>query len=517
MCKIKKIRQFLLLISVIFLSSCTIYDLNDSRETSTSETPSDESLTPRSYGETYGAHYLKATGTQKILVIPVTINGYEDNATPSVLSDIQKTFSGNAGDTGWQSLKSFYSTSSFGKLSLNITIASSWYACGFTAAQITAKNLSSNTAEGVTFVLDNAIAWYKRTYNTNCRDFDQDGDGYIDGVWLVYSAPDYSQVASLGSTFWAFTTWDGNNASVSSPTANSFCWASYDFMYEGYGTSKVDAHTFIHETGHMMGLEDYYSTNKKEFSAPMGCLDMMDYNILDHDAYSKFAFGWVTPYKINAAGTLTLRPSESSGDCAIIPTSGGFNGSAFDEYMMIEYYTPTGLNESDSQSRYEGKYPLGFTDSGVRVYHVDSRLCVITETTSGGTDSYSYGPYTDSIVSESTYTTAKGTILANSNTYGDDYMNTIKSPSLIQEMDCTDKRNFAKVSDSTNAATFNKTDYIADNGTLFGNGTSFSLSSYKDSFLYGSSGRMNDGTTLPFKVSFSNESSSGVTLTVESA
>jgi M6 family metalloprotease-like protein len=515
--------------SLIILSGCTIYDLKHSTG-STTDASSDAtssvadsysnssdysevstSLTTRSYGETLGANYLQTTGTQKILVIPVTIKGYENHATSTVLSDIKKTFTGNASDTGWQSLKSFYAASSFGKLSLDITV-SDWYASPLSPSQISAST-SDNDSAGVQSLLNGAISWYKSTYNTKCLEFDQDSDGYIDGVWLVYSAPDYSLVKSLGDTFWAFTTWADNDPSGSSPTANTYCWASYDFMYEGYGTSQVDAHTFIHETGHMMGLEDYYSYDSgTHFSAPMGCVDMMDYNIIDHDAYSKFAYGWVNPYKIDHAGTLTLRPSESTGDCAIIPTSGGWNGNAFDEYMMIEYYTPTGLNESDSESNYEGTYPLGFTENGVRIYHVDSRLCVITESISNNSYSFSYGPYTDSIVSSST----KGTLLANSNTYGDDYLDTTKSPVLIQEMDCTSKRNFAKISDSTSQS-FSGSYYIATDSTLFQNGDSFSLSSYKASFPYGSSNLMNDGNALPFKVSFSNETSSGVTLTVEAA
>jgi M6 family metalloprotease-like protein len=529
---------------LIILSGCTIYDLRTSAGTSsntivstprtssaegssvvasvasstTSENSSDysevsTSLTTRSYGESLGANYLQTTGTQKILVIPVTIKGYESHATSTVLSDIKKTFTGNASDTGWQSLKSFYAASSYGKLSLDITV-SDWYACGLTAAQITAKNSSSESSEGPQYVLDNAVQWYKTTYSTNCKSFDQDDDGYIDGVWLVYSAPDYSQVSSLGDTFWAFTTWTDNSdqPNTSSPIADTYCWASYDFMYEGYGTSQVDAHTFIHETGHMMGLEDYYSykdSTDDAFSAPMGCIDMMDYNIIDHNAYSKFAYGWVNPYKIDHAGTLTLRPSESTGDCAIIPTSGGWNGNAFDEYMMIEYYTPTGLNESDSESNYEGKYPLGFTENGVRIYHVDSRLCVISVSGSN----YTYGPYTNSIVSSST----KGTLLANSNTYGEDYMDTIKSPALLQEMDCTGKRNFALTENSLPQGTKASDYYIADDSTLFQDGNSFSFSSYKASFPYGSSNLMNDESTLPFKVSFSNETSSGVTVTIEAA
>lgn len=522
-------------IAAMLLSGCTLYTLfgssgptaSDSLAGSTSGISSasmslsgetslegDYEKHPTSYksrdwGESVGLNYLPSTGTQKLLVIPVVIKDYASNATADKRSDIIKTFSGEASETGWQSLRSFYAASSFGKLNLDVTV-SDWYALGLTTSQIVAKNDPNGTgAEGVEYVVNQAVAWYKANNSSTFAQFDGDGDGYLDGVWIVYSAPDYSVVTSLDSTFWAFTSWTSNYPSLSSPTANTYGWASYDFMYEGYGTSAVDAHTFIHETGHMLGLDDYYSYSDDHLSAPMGCIDMMDYNIIDHNAYSKFALGWVEPYLIDHAGTLTLRPSEETGDCAIIPTAGGWNGHAFDEYIMIEYYTPTGLNEKDASENYAGKYPKGFSRNGIRIYHVDSRLCKISVNGS----SYTYGPYIDSVVSSNT----TGTLVANSNTYGYGYMDAANyHPSLIQEMDCQKKRNFAKTVDNSKGAydaTF-ATLYLADDTSLFTSGTSFSLSSYSSSFIYGSSGKMNDGTSLPYKLDFSGGTSAGITVAV---
>ena len=44
-----------------------------------------------------------------------------------------------------------------------------------------------------------------------------------------------------------------------------------------------------------------------------------------------------------------------------------------DEYLLIEYYTPTGLNELDAKNKYDSR-PIGFSKSGIKIYHVDSRI-----------------------------------------------------------------------------------------------------------------------------------------------
>ncbi len=508
------------------LVGCTIFDfgLSTSLTSSSSDTSLYSSVNQgysvrgtafktRDVGESIVANYLPSTGSQKVLVIPVILSDYSQNATPGVHSRIVSAFSGNASATDWESVASFYEKSSYGKLHISFTVTD-WYPLGLTTSQIAAKNSSSSSAEGVQYVLDHALSWYRSQSHSSLTEFDQDKDGYLDGVWLIYSAPDYSVDSSLDTTFWAFTTWASEDANVTTPTPNTYCWASYDFMDEGYakGVSLLpDAHTFIHESGHMLGLEDYYSGNDTQFNAPMGCLDMMDYNISDHDAYSKFALGWIEPYILDHAGVLTLPPFESSGEAALIPTGQGWNGSAFDEYVMLEYYTPTGLNAKDATNRYSGTYPLGFSSSGVRVFHVDSRLIQLTL---AGNSSNSYGPYLDTVAN--TYNT--GTLLANSNTYGDGYLDA-KYPPLIQTMDYFKKRNFARRVDST-SSTFDAAAmayYIAGNDSLFPSGSSFSMAAYKDSFPYGSSSRMDDGSALLFQVAFSNETSAGVTLTVKAA
>jgi hypothetical protein len=152
----------------------------------------------------------------------------------------------------------------------------------------------------------------------------------------------------------------------------------------------VDAHTYIHETGHLLGLDDYYSYAPSEndysnpayrYFMPTGGLDMMDLNILDHDAWSKLALGWAKPYVVTSdlsfPLTLELEESQIQGDCLLIPAAGeDYNGTAFGEYLMLELYTPDGLNALDATTKYASayKYPQGFFIPGVKISHIDARI-----------------------------------------------------------------------------------------------------------------------------------------------
>jgi len=455
-----------------------------------------------------GDYQLPSTGEQNILVIPVELSDYTSVCTDKTRQDIYGTFFGNTADTGWESLASFYAKSSYGQLTINGTV-SGWYDCGYSTSSLAKLTSSDQNYDPTWTILEGAVNWYEKTYNTNCSEFDNDSDGLIDGVWLVYSAPHYSAVNGLDSDlFWAYTFSDYSVESVTSTRVGyDYCWASYDFMYEGYGSSSLDAHTYIHETGHLLGLDDYYASSTIKGTtnyAPMAGVDMMDYNIIDHDAFTKFALGWIHPFVVTGATEITLKPSATSGEAILLPTSDGWNGSAFDEYMLLEYYTPEVNNKSDSESAYANG-TRGFTVNGIRIYHVDARMARITA--SGGKHSYSY---TDQLVELSSN---EGTVVSHSN--GNARNSIDVNDRLIQEMDCTEKRNF-----DTEKNLLKNTEYVADNTTLFGEGSSFSVADYRNSFpnyWYNKSLTMNNGTAFNYSVSISSLTSSGVKVTISVA
>ena len=317
------------------------------------------------------------------LIIPLELTDYPFSGTQhggNFLTALNQIFNGDgAADTGyWESVSSFYRKSSMGKLDFNFEVAPI-YACGKSSADLNA--MSGGTGAIAATMVQEAITNYKATYgDASTQKFDNDGDGFIDGLWVVYSAPDYSHASSTIGTyknkdvFWAFCTDTTDfEANKDSPTLHSFGWASQDFMNEGAIAPKVDAHTFIHETGHLLSLPDYYSYDIQS-SSTSGCqggLAMMDLNIGDQDSFSKMALGWADPFVVTQDCVVTVHPNESTGDCVLLADN--WNGTPFDEYMLFDLQTPTGLNALDSSASYSSR-PLYFNKAGVRAYHVDARL-----------------------------------------------------------------------------------------------------------------------------------------------
>lgn len=335
-----------------------------------------------------------ALGTQNILVLPIEFTDYP--FSDSEIEDIKTLCAGEASDTKyWESLASYYEKSSYGKLDLQFTFADP-YNVDMTAKEYynvaTASTSYSNYEYGAARALKESVKAYKKANGTDStKKFDEDGDGYIDSAIMIYSAPE-SPSYDYYNFYWAFRYWDiwddnlggvndGPTPNLNSPTGYSYFWASLNFFYDGVSGGKghgVDAHTLIHEFGHMLGADDYYNAGANSSGEigyePSGCNVMMAYNIADHDAFNKLQYGWVDPSYVQGSCEVTLSSFEKTGDCVLIADDDGWNGTAFDEYLLLELYTPTGLNELDSKSKYNGGYAQAQSQPGIRLWHVDNRL-----------------------------------------------------------------------------------------------------------------------------------------------
>ena len=329
-----------------------------------------------------------AEGEVKLLVIPVWLkdSSYFVRHKDNVRNDIYATYFGSTIQTGWQSVSSYYYEESFGKLKLSGTV-SDWYETSYSY-----KDIGSDKFNTASFV-KNAVNWY---FNNNPSDsrsnYDYDDDGYLDGVIVIYAAPDCQQTGfSSYENLWAYCFWIQENRVPYTITPNVFFWASYDFMYNTnmasrragtrYGNGdtsycNLDAHTYIHEMGHVLGLEDYYDYSKAY--NPAGGFSMQDYNVGGHDPYSLLAMGWADAYIPEDDVTITISEFTKSHDLILLTTEFNEYNSPFDEYLLLELYSPNDLNAYDTLHRYCGNYPVGPTKCGIRVWHVDARLMTTT-------------------------------------------------------------------------------------------------------------------------------------------
>ena len=293
-------------------------------------------------------------GAANILVIPVWFTNSSNFIRSStykanVKSDIETAYFGTNNETGWRSVKTYYEEESHGALTLTGKV-SDWYECGKAYSYYAQDADTSKTIS----LIDDATNWYFQTNTSDKRkNYDKDGDGYLDGVMVIYAAPDYvASSTDSNDNLWAYCFWaqEPNNQNPSNPGLNAFFWASYDFMYGNNSTKRagssyqggdtsycnVDAHTYIHEMGHMFGLDDYYDYSDNKYT-PAGSFSMQDCNVGSHDPFSCYALGWGKAYVPTESMTINLKPFVSSGEMILLSPSFNSYNSPFDEYLLLEF------------------------------------------------------------------------------------------------------------------------------------------------------------------------------------
>ncbi|MDE7107804.1 MAG: hypothetical protein K2O39_05715, partial [Clostridiales bacterium] len=343
---------------------------------------------------------LPSKGTYNALVIPVQFSGKTiDNDD---LTNLNIAFNGDSVSTGWQSVHSYYYKSSYEQLDISFDIAryniaqnvptfTAKYSYSYYASH-TATEQGQTYNDGDNLLLHEALKYYDSYIDFT--DYDYNNDGTIDAVYLIYSAPvDYE---SDDSFYWAYVTWNYDDSQYDGKDVFYYLFAGLDFMIEsvhgGYTNEYypeiegliVNASTYIHETGHLLGLDDYYDYDTRSgCNEGLGGADMMDATVGDQNVYSKIMLGWLTPEIVVTSKTVTIKSSQERGDAILIPLN--FNNSYFCEYLLIDLYSSDGLNALHASA--DNSYLYDGASYGVRIYHVSSSI--------NNVYSSDYGSFTD--------------------------------------------------------------------------------------------------------------------------
>ena len=201
----------------------------------------------------------------------------------------------------------------------------------------------------------------------NMKDYDTDGDGVLDNVFVFYAGNNQAEGGSANTIWPHRSDLTSLNIQVGGIRLASYACTS---EYRGTGTTRAPIGTFCHEFGHVLGLPDFYDTSYDHYT--VGNWDIMcsgSYNNQGrtpptYASHERFYLDWLKPVQLTDPGEYFLQPLTESNSAYLIATTThnlvGNNPSP-KEYFLLEYRARKGW-ESPS-----GSLP----GTGMLVWHVD--------------------------------------------------------------------------------------------------------------------------------------------------
>lgn len=296
---------------------------------------------------------MQVTGDAKMLMVRVEFADvkFEDSKIYSE-EELYGIAMGN-GDSEYfpyESLNAYYKRSSYNKL--NIT-SGKVYSCTL----MKNRNEYEWSDSGEQDLIEEVLGMLDES--VDFTDYDADNNGRIDGICINFAGEN----TGWGSTWWShkYTFLD------SSVTFDGVTPAGYVFLETYLNDICEGTRTLIHETGHLLGLPDYYS----QYGEGLGTSDMMNNNTGDHNGFSKWLLGWIEESNIqkitgadgNTKVNLSPISTESPGDDKLIAVIAPEDTAIYSEYFVVQYDEYIG-----NQSIFEAENPA------YRIFHVNAEL-----------------------------------------------------------------------------------------------------------------------------------------------
>lgn len=188
----------------------------------------------------------------------------------------------------------------------------------------------------------------KSQYGTDFSQYDLDGDGKVDLVYILYAGYGEAQGGSE-DTIWPHA-WDLVSArkSLTLDGKKIVSYACSCELYGASGTTLDGIGTFCHEFSHCLGLPDMYDVDYSG-NFGMGEWDLMDggsYNNqaktpAGYSAFERSSVGWITLDELtNPQDGLELEALNTSNKAYVIKSS-----TNSDEYFVLENRQLTGWDE----------------------------------------------------------------------------------------------------------------------------------------------------------------------------
>jgi M6 family metalloprotease-like protein len=295
------------------------------------------------------------TGSRKLVCILMSYSDVSFQKTQAEFNNLfnQVNYLAEGADG---SVKDFYEEDSYNQLNLTVTVAGPYTAAN-NLNYYGANDGSGNDVrprELVTEAVNLADA------DVNYADFDNDGDGTVDGVYVIYAG--YGEEAGApANTIWAHA-WTIPTVTLDGKTIEKYSCSPELRSNSGTGISRIGV--ICHEFGHVLGAKDFYDTDYGTGGQYAGNAhwDMMSSGNWNndgitpahHNPYTRTTtYGWASVTTLSAPAHITLYNSAEYSNSFY-----RYNTTTANEYFLIE-------------NRQLLKFDASIPGHGMLIYHVD--------------------------------------------------------------------------------------------------------------------------------------------------
>ena len=148
--------------------------------------------------------------------------------------------------------------------------------------------------------------------------YDNDGDGFVDFVYVVYAGSDEAQFGPAES-IWAHASSLTESLQLGDVKVSRYA-CSGELCYD---TDNIVAGigTFVHEFSHVIGMPDFYNTNTSAYGEEAFAMDVwsvLDYGMYNSEGYvpagytsfERYSMGWIPMEELNEPVDMSLLPTD---------------------------------------------------------------------------------------------------------------------------------------------------------------------------------------------------------------